>query len=589
MRLPGLRFPAVSVLALAAGLAGCTTTMANSGGTAAPGTDARVGPSATTGRSAEGNYLAAEHAGLERDTGIASDYFAKALSADPNNPAILERAFLLDVAQGDISGAADLANRMIAVDPSSRMARLILALDDLKAGRFADAGTEIDSASGRDPSDVVWATVRAWSYAGQKQTDQAVALLTSDSAKNNLGPFAAFHQALVLEYAGRTADADKAYSTALSGAEGKSVRLVEAYGRFLQRNNRTPEAIKLYEANISVMPDNPVVSTLLARAKAGKADTRPFIANPAEGAAEALYGIAVVLSGEHSAELPLVYVQLALYLHPHLDIGLALRGELSEAEEDWDGAAKSFAEIPPDSALAPYATVSLARDLAHLERYSEAEALLTARLKKAPDDVDALVTLGDINRSQEKWNDAAATYGKALAVAGQDQQWQILYARGVSLERAGNWPEAESLLQKALVLQPGQPQILNYLGYSWIDRGTHLKEALELIGKAVAAKPDDGYIVDSLGWAYYRLGDYANATRFLEHAVELKPDDATINDHLGDAYWRVGRKLEARFQWDHALAFKPEPEDAKKIADKLKNGLGETTGVTASTVPGTHS
>jgi Flp pilus assembly protein TadD len=279
-------------------------------------------------------------------------------------------------------------------------------------------------------------------------------------------------------------------------------------------------------------------------------------------------------------------VQLALYLRPGLDIGLALRGELFEAEENWSGAAKSFSAVSPHSPLAAFAAVSRARDLARLERFDEATALMRVSVKTDPNDVDALVALGDLYRAQEKWRDAAATYGRALNVTGADQQWQILYARGVALERSGDWPQAEALLQKALVLQPDQPQILNYLGYSWIDRGEHLTQALELIGKAVAAKPDDGYIVDSLGWAYFRLGDYANATRFLERAVELKPDDPTINDHLGDAYWRVGRRLEARFQWNHALAFKPADEDAKKIAKKLADGLDDPP---VSSGPGSRS
>ena len=155
------------------------------------------------------------------------------------------------------------------------------------------------------------------------------------------------------------------------------------------------------------------------------------------------------------------------------------------------------------------------------------------------------------------------------------RSWQIIYAKGISLERGGKWEQAEPLLQQALKLQPDQPQVLNYLGYSWIDRGEKLKEALSLIDRAVAQRPDDGYVVDSLGWAYYRLGDYQTAVYYLEHAVELKADDPTINDHLGDAYWRIGRRLEARFQWSHALAYKPSDDEAKAIKLKLEGGLAD--------------
>ena len=147
------------------------------------------------------------------------------------------------------------------------------------------------------------------------------------------------------------------------------------------------------------------------------------------------------------------------------------------------------------------------------------------------------------------------------------------YYRGICEERSKQWPKAEADLRKALELQPEQPHVLNYLGYSWIDQGLNLDEGMRMIRRAVEQRSDDGYIVDSLGWAYYRVGNYEDAVKNLERAVELKPEDPTINDHLGDAYWRVGRTLEARFQWAHARDLKPEPDDLAKIEQKIKVGL----------------
>ena len=137
--------------------------------------------------------------------------------------------------------------------------------------------------------------------------------------------------------------------------------------------------------------------------------------------------------------------------------------------------------------------------------------------------------------------------------------------RGIAYERTRQWDKAEPNFRKALELFPDQPQVLNYLGYSWVDMNMNLEEGLEMIRKAVDLRPQDGYIVDSLGWAYYRLGRYDEAVEELEKAVRLRPEDPTINDHLGDAYWRVGRKLEAQFQWNHARDLKPEPDDLEKI------------------------
>ena len=124
--------------------------------------------------------------------------------------------------------------------------------------------------------------------------------------------------------------------------------------------------------------------------------------------------------------------------------------------------------------------------------------------------------------------------------------------------------------------------MLNYLGYSWIDRGEHLEDGLKMVQRAVELRPDDGYIVDSLGWAYYRLGDFPHAVRFLEKALELLPEDATINDHLGDAYWQEGRLVEARYQWRRALLFKPEADQVKVIQTKLDRGIAKLPAATSA-------
>ena len=137
-------------------------------------------------------------------------------------------------------------------------------------------------------------------------------------------------------------------------------------------------------------------------------------------------------------------------------------------------------------------------------------------------------------------------------------------------------------MRKALEMQPEQPHVLNYLGYSWIDQGINLDEGMKMIKRAVDQRPDDGYIVDSLGWAFYRIGNFEDAVKNLERAIDLKPEDPTINDHLGDAYWRVGRTLEAKFQWAHARDLKPEAEELPKIEAKIANGLPDDTSSAAS-------
>jgi len=201
--------------------------------------------------------------------------------------------------------------------------------------------------------------------------------------------------------------------------------------------------------------------------------------------------------------------------------------------------------------------------------------------------IDLYTTIGNMLRGRKNFAEAADDYGKAIALIGTAAKpnWDQFYSRAVCFERLNQWAKAEPDFLKAMELNPDEPLILNYLGYSWVDRNEHIDKALELIKKAVSLKPDDGYYVDSLGWAYFRMGRYPEAVEQLEHAVELKAEDPVINDHLGDAYWRAGRKLEAQFQWSTSLSSKPETEDVPKLQEKLKNGLPPEPG--AATAAGT--
>jgi Flp pilus assembly protein TadD len=191
------------------------------------------------------------------------------------------------------------------------------------------------------------------------------------------------------------------------------------------------------------------------------------------------------------------------------------------------------------------------------------------------DRADAAQALGDVLRGKERFADAAKAYDTAIErTTDPDQKnWTLFYARGIAEERSDQWPKAEADFRKALQLSPDQPYVLNYLGYSWVDKGINLKEGRELLEKAVKQKPNDGAIVDSLGWANFQLGNYPHAVELLERAVALTSTDWTVNDHLGDAYWRIGRKLEAKFQWRRALVLKPDADKIKAIESKIDGGL----------------
>jgi Flp pilus assembly protein TadD len=235
-----------------------------------------------------------------------------------------------------------------------------------------------------------------------------------------------------------------------------------------------------------------------------------------------------------------------------------------------------LAEVQPGSPYYWSARLRAAINLDTLDRTDEAIAALKKMTADNTDLIAAQMQLGDILRNKKRYGEAVTAYDEAIrrsTALGLPDRWTLYYDRGVALERSGQWERAEADLQRALELKPDQPMVLNYLGYSWIDRGENLEKGLKMIEKAVELRPEDGYIIDSLGWAHYRMGDYAGAVQYLEKAIELVPEDPTINDHLGDAYWRTERLVEARYQWRRALQFGPQESDVKPIQTKLEQGL----------------
>src|SRR3981189_2261716 len=362
------------------------------------------------------------------------------------------------------------------------------------------------------------------------------------------------------------------------------LRISDAYARWLSRNKDGAAAAGIYEAFDKKLPRHPLVQEGLRDTKAGK-KLPPLVDSAQAGAAEALYGIGAPLTRRGGEDLALVYLQLALYLQPNHPLALLSLADLYESVKKPQMAIKVYARMPAKPPLNRNAQTQLATNPDAADRSDEAIKILKEVTTEDSKDIEAIMALGNVERGRKKFGDCSTTYSRALdgaPASGDKNTWVTYYYRGICEERSKQWSKAEADMRKALELQPEQPHVLNYLGYSWIDQGINLDEGMKMIKRAVDQRPDDGYIVDSLGWAYYRIGNFEDAVKNLERAIDLKPEDPTINDHLGDAYWRVGRTLEARFQWSHARDLKPEPEELPKIEAKMENGLPEDASSSAA-------
>jgi tetratricopeptide (TPR) repeat protein len=524
-----------------------------------------------------GSYLAARHAGLERDSATAAAYYRNVLKADPHNADLLGRAFLSVLTDGDIEEASKLADRLVQIDHSDRIARLVIGVRALKQKQYAAARQNFAQSVRGPVTDLNAALLSAWALAGAGDTRGALDTLDRLAGPDWYGIFKDLHAGMILDAANNKKDAGKRYERAYK-ADPAAVRTVEAYARFLSRNAGKDDALKIYQAFDKAVPDHPLIVQEMKEVAAGER-LPPLAETPQAGAAEVLYGIGASIGRRGGEDLAQIYLQLALYLEPGHPMALLSLADLYESLKKPDLAIKVYDRIAPSSPLKRNADIQVAADLDALDRTDEAKKRLEPLIAEHPKDTEAILALGNILRARKQFAECADVYGKAIANLAQPEKanWVMFYFRGICYERSKQWPKAETDLKEALALFPDQPLVLNYLGYSWVDQGTKLDEGMNMIRRAVEQRPDDGYIVDSLGWAYFRIGNYDEAVKNLERAVELKPDDPTINDHLGDAYWHVGRVLEAHFQWSHAKDLNPDPDDLPKIEQKLKDGLPDDT------------
>jgi tetratricopeptide (TPR) repeat protein len=522
------------------------------------------------GATVTGNYLAARHARAEGAEADAAAFLLAALRESPNDPVLLGRAWLVLALDGRVHDAIDVARRYLDVDETAALAHVVVAVGDMKAGRFKSAAERLENAPQGPLSPFLIPMLQAWAEFGAGDAAKARSTLEKLTAIPSTTPLYDVHAAWLFDAAGDEQAALTHARAAVQAQPEPWLRLAELAGGILQRAGAKAEAQAVYEAYQRNHPGSQLLEPAIAKLKSGEVPARD-ITDARKGAAEALFDGSGIVGRQSNRDTALALGQLGLFLRPDFPPLQILVGDMLEGAERWADAIRMYRAVGKNDSLATVALLGVARNLDRLDRFEEARTMLRQLAAERPFDPEPLSELGDMLRRHENFAEAVAAYDQAVARAEplQPRHWRLLYARGIALERSKQWPRAEADFLKALEFEPDQPFVLNYLGYSWVEQGQNLERAETMIRKAVELQPQDGYIIDSLGWVMFRLKRYDEAVVHLERAVELRPEDPAINDHLGDAYWAVGRQREARFQWQAALANNPEPDLKLTIEQKL--------------------
>lgn len=518
-----------------------------------------------------GNFLAGRFAQRQQDWRAASTFVNTALSFDTSNQPLTQRAFLLSLGAGDYDRSRTLARDVLVEQPDQELALIYIAADALARGEY-DTATE---AASRLPADGFGEHTRpvmqAWALQGKGETDAALVTLQVAAGSDDSDATFLLHAGLINEAAGRNAEAEKHFRTL--AATGLSLNSAITSAGFFARQGKPAIAAQIYDGLGKMYPFNPFINALSA------AEGQKNALNPAEGAGIALFDIANALYERRAFDSAQIYGRIAGRLAPDMPAVQLLIGDITAIHGRHTEAIDIYKNVSTGSPVFWLAQMRMTEVYELAGHPEQAEAMLLTLAKPEKTRQQALISLGDFYRRQNTFERAVDAYDAALAGTGDTpapEYWSVLYARGMALQHLNDWDRAEKDLTAALSMQPDNPTILNFIGYSWLEKGINLDRALDFTRRAASLSPDDGYIVDSYGWALYMNKRYDEAVTVLERAASLAPDDAEILHHLGDAYWKQGRRQEARYKWKRAIDLTVNARLKATLARKIEKGIEET-------------
>ena len=520
-----------------------------------------------------GGYLAGRHALSTKDFDAASTYLSRAIEDDLENPELLNGLISVQVSLGDIGAAKISSDNLDLLGVQTQLSNMVKIAIQLRNRDFDNAKQQIENEQGINP--LLDKIVTGWAFADQGNFEDAETIFDEIGKGSSLAQFSQMQKASMLAAYGRYESALNTIENLEKNSNRISIDARALKVQLLLKLDNKEEATEYFSKIFGDGVNSDAANLRMQVEDHPNAYSIEESLSLEVGIAYAFYAIADILKDDADPNTALLYVRLAQHLNENSQKAILLAADLLEQMGQYDLAVVEYAKISPSSSY--FLSSELGR-VGALRDGGKTEAALEVLyyLSREFSDIGIVHnSLGDFLRREERYSEAKIAYDRAVDIYRENNNvsWVVLYARGITHERLQEWDKAESDFRNALTINPDQANVLNYLGYSLIDRGEKLDEAMTMIEKAVSLQPESGYIVDSLAWGLFKLGQYETAIPHMEKAAELMPVDPIVTDHLGDLYWAVGRQLEAKFQWRRALSFDPELKDATRIREKLRIGL----------------
>ncbi len=532
-----------------------------------------------------GAYVAGRVAHLRKNFSQAADFYMVALQADPDNPELVGKVYLLLTSKGRIDEAAKYAEASLKKGDKNSFIYMILAVSNMKNGRYAKAEKNMSHLNGQIYEGFIVPFLSAWNFVGrdgseEKNLKNAIAQLEKVKNEPGLRAMYLLHSGMIYDYMGRNEKAQTYYEMVINQESREmSLRALQIITNFYLRTNQKDKAVALvsrYHNEMALADMLKNIKTEIIESKPGT--TEKILTSPNIGLSEALFNVAYFLRQDPTGlDLAHMIVSMAIYANPKYDFAKLFLADVLENRDMYEEANEVYGEIDKSSVAYYTAQLKKAGNFVSMNDYRSAELLLKTLVLDGYNSYALYLDLGDALRFNGKYGEAIEYYRKAVKAMpkNSEQHWVPLYALGIAYEQDNQWNKAEKAFLKALDMSQNYYLIQNYLGYSWLLQGKNVEEAFGMIADAYQQAPTDGHIIDSMGWAFYQLGMYDKAVEYLEKAAELEPANAVISNHLGDAYWNSDRKNEAYFQWNHTLSSKDDAKEVNlaEVRKKIENGL----------------
>ena len=486
------------------------------------------------------------------------------------------------LANGQIKEAIPIGIKISDEVPEITLAQYLKVLDSLDSNNFNKTLELLLKVSPNGIDTYILPILQTWAAAGSNQQTGGLQIIKDQAERGVLEPIYDYHSALINEFIGNSEAAKINYSNIIKKSNNANAQVYLSAAEFFKRNNNQG----LLDKTIAKLERLKPYSNELFLLKNSNVSPSKKINNVKDGIAEIFLNSAEILFNEGLDRQALIYGQIALYLSPNLDSASYLLGKIFRSINNNERAVKYLKNVKDNSSIFYDAKITYAEIIYDIEGTEKSFAILNKLHKLHPENINLSRSIAELFYKSENFDKSIEYYDLIFSKIEKIEfkHWPLFYSSGIALERGKKWERAEKQFLMALKFVPDNPQVLNYLGYSWIDQGININAAMEMIVKAAEQRPSDGYIIDSLGWAFYQIGQYEEAVIKLEKAVELTSDSIII-DHLGDALFYSGRKIEAVFQWKRALEFEPSEEMTNKIKEKIEGTIIPKAGINAASKP----